>query len=129
MSFVMFIHLLLQLIAGLHVAAPVAQVPQQHVSHHATTPAPVVTSTTTPAPVVTPTPTPAPAVEQPQLPDEVVGRQVDGPNGENCTVVDMIDKTICTAPETECLNGEEWQGDFGCVATQLPEETIGRQDN
>jgi hypothetical protein len=26
-----------------------------------------------------------------------------------------------------CAAGEEWQGEFGCVAVQLPEETIGRQ--
>lgn len=26
-----------------------------------------------------------------------------------------------------CGDGEEWQGDLGCVATQRPEEVIGRQ--
>jgi hypothetical protein len=29
---------------------------------------------------------------------------------------------------TTCAAGEEWQGEFGCVAVQLPEETIGRAD-
>jgi hypothetical protein len=27
----------------------------------------------------------------------------------------------------DCQAGEEYQGEFGCVATQLPEETRGRQ--
>jgi hypothetical protein len=33
------------------------------------------------------------------------------------------------APETvpACAAGEEWQGEFGCVAVQLPAETDGRQ--
>lgn len=114
MSILMFLHLILQMIAGLHFDSAV-------------TPAPVQHHVTTPAPAVTPAPTPAPVVEQPQLPEETIGRQITGPNGENCIIIDAAGNMTCIAPETECLNGTEWQGEFGCVATQLPEETNGRQ--
>lgn len=35
--------------------------------------------------------------------------------------------TLPTPPKTDCKVGEEWQGEFGCVATQAPDETLGRQ--
>jgi hypothetical protein len=123
MSILMFLHFLVQLITGLHfdapAAPPVTVIAPAPVQHHQ--------QVDTPAPAVTPAPTPAPVVEQPQLPEEIIGRQIDGPNGEICVVIDAQGNMTCTAPETECLNGEEWQGEFGCVATQLPEETEGRE--
>jgi hypothetical protein len=124
MSILMFIHFLAQLITGLHFEAPAIPEPTAMV-----VPAPVQhhQQVATPAPAVTPAPTPVPVVEQPQLPEEIIGRQITGPNGENCVVIDAAGNMTCTAPETECLNGEEYQDEFGCVATQLPEESEGRE--
>lgn len=54
-----------------------------------------------PVPVAAPaeTPAPAPVVEAPevaeQLPEEVIGRQLDGPDGSLCTVVDADLTTVC----------------------------------
>lgn len=127
MSILMFIHFILQMITGLHFDAPVAPpvavvapAPQHHV--------------TTPAPVVTPTPTPAPVVEQPQVSEETTNPVDDSVAGDKddltapyCVIDDATGNEICTAPETDCLYIEEWQGEFGCVAVQKPEETDGRQ--
>lgn len=78
------------------------------------TPAPVVETpiVTVPEPVVEEPviPTPDPVVEepivedvQPQLPEEVIGRQIEGSNGEDCTVLDVEGNTSCVIPETEEL--------------------------
>jgi Protein of unknown function (DUF732) len=54
-------------------------------------------------------PAPAPIVEQP------------APTATPAPVVEP-------APaDPSCAPGEEWQDEFGCVAVQLPEETVGRQ--
>jgi len=47
-----------------------------------------------PVPVAAPTSEPEVA---PQNPDEVIGRQIDGPNGERCVVVDA-DLTVTCEP-------------------------------
>lgn len=36
-------------------------------------------------------------------------------------------QTALAAPLPTCAPGEEFQGEFGCVAVQLPEERLGRQ--
>jgi hypothetical protein len=98
MSILMFLHFLVQLITGLHFDSTVVTPPPAVVA-----PAPVHhTQTQTPAPVETPAPTVTPpAVTQAPAPVE--------------------------NEEPTCQPGEEFQGEFGCVATQLPEETLGRE--
>jgi hypothetical protein len=105
MSILMFLQFIAQMLSGLHYDTTVVVTPPPAVvapapAHHQQQ------HVNTHAPVVTPThkpaptPKPAPVEQEPMTPQQ---------------------------PEIECAPGEESQGEFGCVAVQLPEETDGRQ--
>lgn len=80
----------------------------------ATVPAPAPAAST--APVVAPAP---PVVEQPA---PVV---VETP----APVVEPAPVVVEQPEEPTCPEGQEWQGEFGCVQPQLPEESDGRQQD
>lgn len=73
----------------------------------------------------------APASVEPAPPVKFI---VDAPHEPTPPLTDSARPTTphyappaAAAPvDPGCAPGEEWQGEFGCVAVQLPEETIGR---
>jgi hypothetical protein len=75
-----------------------------------------------PAPVVQP----APTVQTPPTPEIVAPTRSVAPAPAAWSAPAAPHPS---APETvpACAAGEEWQGEFGCVAVQLPAETDGRQ--
>lgn len=94
-----------------HSQAPVAT----RVPTRTTSKAPAQTSASSaPAPALAP----APVVEEPI--------QIVGGDGEKDAPVVVEEPQIVADPEPACPEGQEYQGEFGCVQPQLPEETIGR---
>lgn len=104
------LHLVLQLMAGWlaafgHPAPPAPAVPPVAVTAPSTTP--------TPAPVAVSPPTSSTPVPQP-APAPVVPPVLAQPG------------PAAPPADPSCEDGEQWQGDLGCVAVQLPEESDGR---
>jgi hypothetical protein len=80
-----------------------------------------------PAPVVQPAPAPVVVVAPASAPGGNRGPSAPSPAGRLDGGVSRLPQPT-PAPETvpACEAGEEWQGDLGCVAVQLPDETTGR---
>lgn len=100
--------------APVQTQAPVAT----RVPTRTTSKAPAQTSASSAAPAPVAVPAPAPAVEEPI--------QIVGGDGEKDAPVVVEEPQIVADPEPACPEGQEYQGEFGCVQPQLPEETIGR---
>jgi hypothetical protein len=93
----------------------------QLISNH-----PMDVDTAPPVAVVAPAPEHHAPVVPPvvRTPDDAPTQSL--PTPEEPTVTEAPAPEV-VVEEPTCQEGEEFQGEFGCVATQLPEETDGRQ--